>query len=161
MPMFIRISAEDLDESVAFYTDVFGMEQTPIDGADAADAWLALGNQQLHLILREALAPTVRSFALAVGDFDAVYRRLADGRWFFATQLFEHGSVELDVRDPAGHVVEVDWPDVATLDPSVALDIRRRSMTPVSAVAEAGTRRQRAQARRSRARTRSSARTRR
>ena len=163
MPTFISISAEDLDESVAFYTGVFGMEVTPTNSADTAEAWLELGNQQLRLFLREALAPTVRSFALAVEDFDALYRRLTEGQWFFATQLREDGSVELDARDPAGHVVEVDWPDLATLDPSVALDIRRRSVPAVNArrpVAGAGRRRQPGRGQRSQGPTRSSARTR-
>jgi hypothetical protein len=29
------------------------------------------------------------------------------------------------IRDPAGNLVEIDWPDVSTLDPSVVTDIRR------------------------------------
>jgi lactoylglutathione lyase len=136
MPTFISISAEDLDESVAFYTSVFGMERLPAEDGTATEAWLALGSQQLHLVLREALAPTIHAFGLAVEDFDAVYRRLAEGDWFFVTQLLPDGSVELDARDPAGHVVEVDWPDLTTLDPSVALDLRRRSLPPGRALAD-------------------------
>jgi catechol 2,3-dioxygenase-like lactoylglutathione lyase family enzyme len=132
MPTFISLSAENLDESVAFYTSVFGMERLTAEDGNVTEAWLALGNQQVHLVLRDALTPRVHSFELAVEDFDAVHRRLAEGDWFFATQQLPDGSVELDVRDPDGHIVEVDWPDLATLDPSVALDIRRRSLPPAT-----------------------------
>ena len=29
------------------------------------------------------------------------------------------------IRDPAGNLVEIDWPDVTTLDRSVVTDIRK------------------------------------
>ncbi len=129
----VSIHAEDLEASVAFYTGVFGMERAPAPDPAAPDAWLLLGDQELHLFRRTALAPEFRHFGLAVDDFDAVYRRLKQlgdverDNWFFDAHELGDGSVELYVRDPAGHLVEVDWPDVATLDPSVVGDIRRRN----------------------------------
>ena len=35
------------------------------------------------------------------------------------------GWVQMYIRDPAGNLVEIDWPDVTTLDPTVSADIRR------------------------------------
>mgnify|MGYP003292033530 CR=1 FL=1 len=35
------------------------------------------------------------------------------------------GSVQMYVRDPAGNLVEVDWPDVNTLDRSLFPDLKR------------------------------------
>jgi hypothetical protein len=29
------------------------------------------------------------------------------------------------IRDPSGNLVEVDWPDVTTLDPAIAAEIER------------------------------------
>jgi hypothetical protein len=35
-----------------------------------------------------------------------------------------HGSAQMYLRDPAGNLLEVNWPDVNTLDRSVVTDIR-------------------------------------
>jgi hypothetical protein len=35
------------------------------------------------------------------------------------------GSVQMYLPDPAGNLVEIDWPDVTTLDRSVIADIRK------------------------------------
>jgi lactoylglutathione lyase len=33
--------------------------------------------------------------------------------------------VQMYLRDPAGNLVEIDWPDASTLDRSIITDIRR------------------------------------
>ena len=35
------------------------------------------------------------------------------------------GSVQMYLRDPAGNLVELDWPDVTTLDRSVLGEIKK------------------------------------
>ena len=35
------------------------------------------------------------------------------------------GSVQMYIRDPAGNLVEIDWPDVTTLDRSVLPEFKR------------------------------------
>ena len=64
-------------------------------------------------------------------DFEGVYRRvkqlgLLDSDTHGAA-LREHptGWVQMYIRDPAGNLVEIDWPDVTTLDRSVVADIRQ------------------------------------
>jgi YD repeat-containing protein len=44
-----------------------------------------------------------------------------------SVRLYElpDGSVQMYVRDPAGNLVEVDWPDVSTLDRSLFPDLKR------------------------------------
>ena len=47
----VSITAPDLEASIRFYTQVFGMEELPAPKfAGQAVAWLRLGDQQLHLM---------------------------------------------------------------------------------------------------------------
>ena len=70
-------------------------------------------------------------FALSVDDFEAVYVKakalgiLDDESWSSHIYELPDGSVQLYLRDPAGNLVEVDWPDVTTLDRSVVTDLRK------------------------------------
>ena len=73
----ISIHAEDLDESPAFYTHVFGMQRIPSPSFRHPVAWLRLGDQELHLFQRDTPAPPLHHFALNVDDFEAVYIRAA------------------------------------------------------------------------------------
>jgi YD repeat-containing protein len=44
------------------------------------------------------------------------------------------GTVQLSVRDPAGNLVEINWPDVTTLDRSVVahVEVSQADRTPGS-----------------------------
>ena len=127
----VSIHAVDLDESVRFYTEIFGMEVIPSPKFRHRVEWLRLGDQQLHLFLRETPAPDFHHIGLDVDDFEAVYLKakelglLDPSTWY--SQIWEHpaGWVQMYVRDPAGNLVEIDWPDASTLDRSVVTGIRR------------------------------------
>lgn len=131
----VSVHADDLDESIAFYERVFGMRRIPTPNFVFPVQWLRLGHQQLHLFVRsDALAPRYHHIGLNVDDFEAVYRtvheqRLQDRTVFFAG-LYElpDGAVQMYVRDPAGNLIEVDWPDARTLDVRL-----REELTPLSA----------------------------
>jgi YD repeat-containing protein len=131
----VSISAPDLEASVRFYTEVFEMERVPAPRfSDQEVAWLRLGDQQLHLFQREG-APQYHHFGLDVDDFEAAYVRVReleihDDRTFLRgiTEL-PGGEVQMYVRDPAGNLVEIDWPDASTLDRSVVTDIVRLADT--------------------------------
>ncbi|HYQ85143.1 MAG TPA: VOC family protein [Rubrobacter sp.] len=71
----VSVSATDLEESVRFYTDFFGMEEVPSPDFSGPVRWLRVGNLQLHLFLDEDPAPASHHFALDVDDFEAAYRR--------------------------------------------------------------------------------------
>jgi hypothetical protein len=66
-----------------------------------------------------------------VDDFDATYEKVGEmgaqieEGYFSSVYELSDGAVQLYVRDPAGNMVEVNWPDVSTLDRSVIGDIEK------------------------------------
>ncbi len=126
----VSIHAVDMEESLRFYIELFGMEHLPSPDFEHRVEWLALGAQQLHLFLRETPAPAFHHLGLDVDDFEAVYvvareRGLLDDATFAPTvRQLNDGSVQMYLRDPAGNLVEIDWPDVNSLDRTVVTDIR-------------------------------------
>ena len=107
------------------------MERLPTANFPGAEVlWLRLGDVQLHLFESDGDAPTERHhFGMDVDDFDAVYARakamgVIDTR-AFGTPLRTHpaGWAQLYLRDPAGNLLEVDWPDASTLSPETRADI--------------------------------------
>jgi YD repeat-containing protein len=132
----VSLHAQDLDESATFYGELFGMERIPTPTFAFPVAWLRLGRHQLHLFVRpDAQAPQFHHVGLNVDDFDAVYwsaraRRLGDDSAFFSGMYeLPDGSVQMYLRDPAGNLVEVDWPDARTLDTRIREDLIPLSTT--------------------------------
>jgi lactoylglutathione lyase len=127
----VSIHAYDFEESLRFYEEVFGMRRVPSPDFALPVEWLELGDQQLHLFHSEDPAPRIHHIGLDVDDFEAVYRiaterGLFDGDAFgAAVRELSDGAVQMYLRDPAGNLVEVNWPDVTTLDRSVVTDITR------------------------------------
>jgi YD repeat-containing protein len=127
----VSISAPDLERSVRFYTEVLGMERVPTPRFPGQPvAWLRLGDQQVHLFQREG-APQFHHFGLNVDDFEAAYAKVREleirDEETFMGGIFElpGGEVQMYLRDPAGNLVEIDWPDRSTLDQQVVSDIVR------------------------------------
>lgn len=125
----VSISAPDLEASVRFYTEVFGMERLPAPTFPGQRvAWLRLGDEQLHLFEREG-APEYHHFGVDVDDFEAAYVKVRelelDAYPNSVKGIFElpGGEAQMYLRDPAGNLVEIDWPDASTLDRSVITDI--------------------------------------
>ena len=118
----VSISATDLEESTRFYEELFGMERiaTPIFATSVQ--WLRVGDLQLHLFLDESgSAPSRHHIGLTVDDFDSAYQAIrarTDASW--GSQLVElpSGQIQLYFRDPAGNLIELNWPDSSTLDRS-------------------------------------------
>ena len=131
----VSIHAKDLEKSAAFYGQLFGMQRIATPTFAFPVAWLRLGGQQLHLFVRaDARAPRFHHVGLNVDDFDVVYwrareQRLRDDSAFFSGMYeLPDGSAQMYLRDPAGNLVEVDWPDARTLDPRI-----RENLVPLSA----------------------------
>jgi YD repeat-containing protein len=126
----VSIVAKDLEESARFYEELFGLARVPTARFPQPVLWLQLGKQQLHLFEREGHEPTLsQHFGMDVDDFDAVYAKakamgVLDTDAFGAT-LRNHpmGWVQMYLRDPAGNLVEVDWPDASTLSAETLADI--------------------------------------
>jgi len=116
----VSVHADDLERSVAFYSDLFGMAELPTPQFGYPVRWLRLGRLQLHLFQRSTGAPEFHHFAVDVDDFEAAFlkareRGILDG----GPRRFPDGTVQMYIRDPAGNRVEIDWPDSSTLDPAV------------------------------------------
>ena len=134
----VSIHADNLDESAAFYEQLFGMRRIATPTFAFPVVWLRLGTQQLHLFVRpDVQAPRFHHLGLNVDDFEAVYwrareQRLHDDSAFFS-RMYElpDGAVQMYLRDPAGNLVEIDWPDARTLDARI-----REGLIPLSATVE-------------------------
>jgi YD repeat-containing protein len=127
----VSICAPDLKESVRFYEQIFGMEQIATYNFRFPVQYLRLGEQQLHLFERDADPPLYHHFGIDVDDFEAAYEKAKELGIQEEKAFFSHayelpdGTVQMYIRDPAGNLVEVDWPDVTTLDRSRVPDLKR------------------------------------
>jgi YD repeat-containing protein len=126
----VSVHAYDLEESVRFYMDFFGMQEIPAPDFPTPVRWLRVGDLQLHLFRSENPAPARHHFALDVDDFEAAYLRaaelgIAEEGYYSDVRELPDGAVQMYVRDPAGNLVEINWPDVRTLDRAVIPDIRK------------------------------------
>lgn len=131
----VSIHARDLAESVRFYVEVFGMETIPTYTFAFPVQYLRLGDLQLHLFQRETEAPAFHHIGIDVDDFEEAYARARELGILEQETFFEDmyelpdGSVQMYLRDPAGNLVEIDWPDVTTLDRSLLPDMKRLADT--------------------------------
>ena len=127
----VSVHARDLEESARFYEDVFGMVRIPTPRFPHTTVlWLQLGERQLHLFLSEGDAPAAHHFGLDVEDFESVYTRAKElgaiDETGYYSSVWQHpaGWVQMYLRDPAGNLIEVDWPDATTLDRSIVTDVK-------------------------------------
>lgn len=127
----VSVHAHDLDESARFYKELFGMEEIPAPDFPFPVRWLRVGDLQLHLFQNEEPAPSGHHFGLDVDDFEATYQKAREmgvqekEGYFSNVYELPDGAVQLYLRDPAGNMVEVNWPDVSTLDCSVVGEIEK------------------------------------
>ncbi len=107
----VSINVPDVDEALAFYVDVLGLEPR----SDRPDfgfpgAWLDAGGQQLHLIGAPAPPDRGQHFAVHVEDLDEVVAELR-GRGLDVGDPSPVGSGrQAFVHDPAGNLVELHQP---------------------------------------------------
>ena len=125
----VSIAARDLEESTQFYETVFAMERIATPLFETPVQWLRVGDLQLHLFLEEnGTAPARHHLGITIDDFDAAYRAisaLASAEWGAELVELPSGQVQLYVRDPAGNLIELNWPDVETLDRARYPELRR------------------------------------
>ncbi|MEZ5101044.1 MAG: VOC family protein [Thermoleophilia bacterium] len=118
----VSIPAVDVEELCRFYQDVLGLERIPAPNFGFPVAWLKVGALQLHLYqVAERPPHSNQHLGLEVDDFEGMFRRLKEqgvleqGR-FGGLFVLASGQVQLYFRDPEDNLVEIDHPDVATLD---------------------------------------------
>ncbi|MCC2665496.1 MAG: hypothetical protein K0S35_3418 [Geminicoccaceae bacterium] len=77
----ISISATNLEESLRFHEEMFGLERIPTYNFGFRRQYLRCGAHQLHIFELEDAVPVRQHFALDLDDFTAVYRAAkAQGR---------------------------------------------------------------------------------
>ena len=124
----MSISAADLEESTRFYEEVFGMERIRTPKFADPVQWLKVGDLQLHLFLDPGTPPARHHLGFTIDDFDAAYEAVkARASGEFGWQIVELPSrqVQLYFRDPAGNLIELNWPDADTLDRSRYPELQR------------------------------------
>lgn len=117
----VSISAVDLEESTRFYERVFGMERIPTPRFELPVQWLRVGDLQLHLFEDDGPAPARHHLGLTIDEFDAAYAavgELSDEPFGMRLVELPSGQVQLYFRDPAGNLIELNYPDVRALDRS-------------------------------------------
>ncbi|HWW47352.1 MAG TPA: VOC family protein [Xanthobacteraceae bacterium] len=135
----LSIGSKNLEESVRFYEQVFGMERIPTYDFGFKTQYLRCGDLQLHVFELDDVTPHYQHFAVDVDDFHAVYETakamgaLDSTAFRNAVNELPDGCVQMYLRDPGGNLVEIDWPDVTTLDRA-----RIPELKPLSSFAEQG-----------------------
>lgn len=127
----VSVVAGDLEASIRFYEELFGLERLPTPNFGFPVQWLRAGDLQLHLFQRPEGAPTYQHFALQVDDLPEVYTR-ARALGAFDDTAFRHHLYELPgdiaqlyLRDPGGNLVEVDAPGASRLPDELRADMHR------------------------------------
>ena len=107
-----------------FYETVLGMQAIPSYNFGFKTKYLRCGDLQLHIFELEDQVPFYQHFAVDVDDFHAAYDA-AKAMGALDSTAFRNpvnelpdGCVQMYLRDPAGNLIEIDWPDVETLDRS-------------------------------------------
>ena len=93
----VALQVDDIDEAVAFYTDLF--QPTAVDRSVPHAAFLEMGDQFLALFERGPRAEEPH-FGLVVDDREAVREALEEAG-------VEVLGPRLDFRDPSGNLVQV------------------------------------------------------
>jgi glyoxylase I family protein len=112
----VAICVTDLDAALAFYTDVLGLEV--VDRPETLPnpgAWLALGDQQVHLLAGDDRPPTTfQHFSVAVPDLVAAADELRElGVALEGHQVVDGYGLQAFLFDPAGNRIELyqqTWP---------------------------------------------------
>lgn len=130
----LTLPVDDAERAAAFYADWFGAEVVPSPRFHIPVAWVLLGRVQLHLVHRPATTSAAYHFGIAIEDrerFEGLYRR-AEREGILDTDTFGHhlfeavgGAVQLYLNDPAGNLVECDYPAAGDLAPEIHAQLQQ------------------------------------
>ncbi len=122
----VSIPTTNLERSLAFYRDIFGLVLLPRPNFPIGGAWLGCGDRQVHLVVHSTA--TFRTgdidnndihFAFRTDDFDGIVAALqangfsetapeGDPRRIMMKRTGAAGFAQLYVLDPDRNVVEVN-----------------------------------------------------
>jgi catechol 2,3-dioxygenase-like lactoylglutathione lyase family enzyme len=104
----VSINVVDVDEALAFYTGVLGLQpRTDRPAFGFGGAWLDAGGQQLHLIESRPPAALGQHFALLVDDLDATVAELREKAVEVSDPKPVGSSRQSFVTDPSGNLIEL------------------------------------------------------
>ena len=110
----VALLVSDVKRSCDFYQGVLGLEPMARPAFDFPGAWFRLGSvQELHLIGGKPVAPAIEQprgnhFALRVEDLEAWRQHLQPlGLIIRGPVRRPDGAMQIFVRDPDGHLVEL------------------------------------------------------
>ena len=109
----VSVNVRELDEAVAFYTEVLGLEVLPRPSLRVDGVWLGLPDgRQVHLIVdADHVAEVGPHFAVAVPDLDAAVAELrARGVEVSRVVDVPTGARQCFLHDPAGNRIELHQP---------------------------------------------------
>ncbi len=106
----VSINVSDLDQTVAFYTDILGLEllDRPDDAISVPGRWLGCPDgRQIHLLLSEVPDGKGQHFAFEVANAAAVVAELeSKGVKVGAASTMDGICVQTFCKDPSGNLVE-------------------------------------------------------
>ncbi len=104
----VAVNVDDVDQAVAFYTDVLGFTlRTDRPEFGIGGAWLQAGGQQVHLLAAPVPPALGQHLAVLVDDLDAVVAELRDRGLKVRDPSELPASRQSVVADPSGNVVEL------------------------------------------------------
>ncbi len=104
----VSINVKNVDDAVAFYTGVLGMELLPRPDLGFPGAWMRSGDQEVHLLgIKSTEPPKEQHFAFEVANLDHVITTVRDAG-FRCSEPREIPTVcrQAFTHDPSGNMVE-------------------------------------------------------
>jgi lactoylglutathione lyase len=114
-----------MDASTRFYVELFGMEVVPSPDFGYPVVWLRVGDLQLHLFDTSEDAPPFHHLGFDVDDVEAFYVKLnelgllAHDRFGSTVRELVGGEVQMYLHDPAGNLIELNFPDASQVDRTI------------------------------------------
>jgi len=109
----VNVMVDNLDEGVAFYRDVIGLELDDTPDHDFPSQFFKFDNNtQIHMNEFADTKPFRAHFCIVVDDFNDVFRRLKkagviDVEPWGKVRRLDSGSMQMFSRDPSGNLVEI------------------------------------------------------
>lgn len=114
----VSLAVKNLEEALSFYREVLGLKELQRPNFDFPGAWLAIGSQQLHLIVNETgqtvrenhtLDSRDRHFAVRVKSFSKTIEHLeSHGVSYEAKKRSTAGFSQIFCCDPDGNLIELN-----------------------------------------------------
>lgn len=105
----VNLLVSDLEPALRFYTDALGLVPLDRPPFDFEGAWLAAGDQQVHLVVTPDLpSESTQHFALLVDDLESVVAELrSEGLRVSSPQAIADIAQQSFLRDPSGNLIEL------------------------------------------------------